>query len=223
MTDKINIGNAITMGQLLEFAVAFPNEKPLPIKQYLAGGNKNIILNASAFFLGFKNHQSEFDDNLRFLKMFFREENADFANQIYNNIKEFEKRGIHIKIINSYTSLNLFEYFFSQPDEKETQTEAEFERNLFKAYLILNSEFTEKQSIVFSSCELLDDKLKIPMLMFCMEYPVSDKTNYDINQIWVTQMIKAIYLFQFLEANIKARPLLTAFLVILIQQRGKII
>ncbi|HEV8081929.1 MAG TPA: hypothetical protein VGP55_01945 [Chitinophagaceae bacterium] len=60
----VNIGNAITMGQLLEFAVAFPNEKPLPIKQYLAGGNKNIILNASAFFLGFKNHQSEFDDNL---------------------------------------------------------------------------------------------------------------------------------------------------------------
>ncbi|HEV8081930.1 MAG TPA: hypothetical protein VGP55_01950 [Chitinophagaceae bacterium] len=144
--------------------------------------------------------------------MFFREENADFANQIYNNIKEFEDRGVHIKIINSYASLNLFECFFSQPDERETQTEAEFERNLFKAYLIFNSEFTEKQSIVFSSCELLDDKLKIPMLLFCMEYPVSDKSNYDINQIWVTQTIKAIYLFEFLEANIKTWPLLAAFL-----------
>lgn len=208
----INIGNTVTMGQLLEFAVAFPNEKPLTIKQYLAGGNKDIILNAAAFFLGFKNHQSEFDDNLRFLKMFFREENADFAYQIYNNIQEFEKKGISIKIINSYTSLNLFEYFFSQSDERETQTQAEFERNLFKAYLIFNSEFTAKQGIAFSSCKPLNDKFKIPMIMFCMEYPISDKSNYDINQIWVTQMIKAIYLFQFLEINIKAQPLLGAFL-----------
>ena len=123
--------------------------RAITIKQHLAGENKDIILNAAAFFLGFKNHQSEFDDNLRFLKIFFREENADFANQIYNKIKEFENKGINIKIINSYSSLNLFEYFFSQPDERETQSEAEFERKLFKAYLILNSEFTEKQSFFF--------------------------------------------------------------------------
>jgi hypothetical protein len=48
--------------------------------------------------------------------------------------------------------------------------------------------------------------------MFCMHYPVSDKSNYDIYQIWVTQMIKAIYLFQFLESHEKTKPLLAAFL-----------
>lgn len=50
-------------------------------------------------------------------------------------------------------------------------------------------------------------------MLFCMQYPVSDKSNYDIVQIWATQMIKAIYLFQFLEVNEKAKPLLSAFLV----------
>ena len=48
--------------------------------------------------------------------------------------------------------------------------------------------------------------------MFCMGYPVSDKSNYNINLIWVTQMIKSIYLFQFLETNQTAQPLLAAFL-----------
>ena len=212
MTDKSNIGNAVTMGQMLEFAVAFPDEQPLTVEQYLAGGSRSIILNAAAFFLGFKSHKSEFADNHKFLRMFFREENKDFANQIYGNIREFKKKGVQIGIINVYTSLNLFEHFFSKPDEPETQTQAEFERNLFKAYLVLNSEFTKKQSVAFSSCEELDDKLKIPAMMFCMEYPVSDKSNYDINQMWATQMIKAIYLFQFLETNIKTQPLLAAFL-----------
>jgi hypothetical protein len=212
MAEKPNIGNAVTMGQLLEFSVAFPDELPLTVEQYLAGGSRKIILNTAAFFLGFKNSKSKFDDNREFLGMFFRKENNAFANQIYTNIKKIEEKEIQVRIINAYTSLKLFEYFFSKPDQSETQTETEFERNLFKAYLVLNSEFTSTQSVAFSSCGELEDGFKIAMIMFCMEYPLSDKSNYDINQIWATQMIKAIYLFQFLETHKKTQPLLAAFL-----------
>ncbi len=200
------------MGQLLEFEVAFPGEERLSIEQYLAGSSREMILNAAAFFLGFKNHKSKFDDNKEFLGMFFRKENNELANQIYDRIKEFEKKGVRIRIINTYSSLKLFECFYSRPEEPETQTQAELEVNLFKAYLALNSEFTEKQSIAFPSAQESDEELKIPMMMFCMQYPVSDKSNYDINQIWATQMIKAIYLFQFLESHEKTQPLLAAFL-----------
>lgn len=212
MTERVKIGNPLTMGQLLEFEIAFPNEQPLTIEQYLSGGSKSVILNSSAFFLGFKNSKSEFSDNQKFLKMFFRTENVQFANQIYKNIKEVEDKGIEIDIINSYTSLKLFEYFFSKPQEEESQTQIEFERNLFKAYLVLNSQFTKKQSIAFTSCENITEELKLPMSLFCMEYPVSDKTNFNITQIWMTQMIKGIYLFQFLESNKKTQILLTSFL-----------
>lgn len=212
MSNKIDIGNAVKMGQLLEFEVAFPKEKPLSFEEYLSGGNRSIILNSAAFFLGFKNHKSKFADNREFIGMFFREENNDFANQVYDRIYELEKKGIPISIINPYSSLKLFEYYFSKPEEAEKQTHAEFEVNLLKAYLVLNSEFTAKQSIAFPSSQESDEELKIPMMMFCMLYPVSDKTNYDINQIWATQMIKSIYLFQFLELHEKTQPLLAAFL-----------
>lgn len=212
MSKQINIGNAVTMGQLLEFEVAFPGEERLSIEQYLAGSSREMILNAAAFFLGFKNHKSKFDDNREFLGMFFRAENNGLANQIYDRIKEFEKKGVRIGIINTYSSLKLFEYFFSRQEEPITQTEAQLEVNLFKAYLVLNSEFTKKQSVAFPSAQESDEELKIPMMMFCMQYPVSDKSNYDINQIWATQMIKAIYLFQFLESHEKTQPLLAAFL-----------
>lgn len=211
-TEKSHIANSVRMGQILEFEVAFPGEERLAVEQYLAGSSREMILNAAAFFLGFKNHKSKFDDNREFLGMFFRKENNELANQIYERIKEFDKKGVRIGIINTYSSLKLFEYFFSKRAEPETQTQAELEVNLFKAYLALNSEFAEIQSVAFPTAQESDEELKFPMMMFCMQYPVSDKSNYDINQIWATQMIKAIYLFQFLESHEKSQPLLAAFL-----------
>lgn len=211
-TDKSHIANSVTIGQILEFEVAFPGEERLTIEQYLLGSSRDMILNAAAFFLGFKNHNSKFEDNREFLEMFFRNENNIIANQIYDRIKEFEDKGIHIGIVNTYSSLKLFEYFFSKPEEPETQTQTELEVNLFKAYLALNSEFTELQSVAFSTAHECDEELKIPMMMFCMHYPVSDKSDYDIYQVWATQIIKAIYLFQFLESHEKTHPLLKTFL-----------
>jgi len=212
MSDNINMSKAVKMGQILEFEVAFPEEEKLPIEKYLAGGSREIILNAAAFFLGFNNQKSKFNDIRELLGMYFRKENNDFANKVYDNIKELEKKGKQIVIINPYSSLKLFESFFSKPEEPETQSQAEFEVNLFKAYLVLNSEFTDRQSVAFPTAQESDEELKIPVMLFCMQYPVSDKTNYDINQIWATQMIKSIYLFQFLESHEKTQPLLTEFL-----------
>jgi len=204
------------MEQLLEYEELFP-EPPMTLEQYLQGGDKNIILNTAAFFLGFKSHQSKFKDNRELLQAIFGPENNAFANEVYNKIKYREDQGTAIKIINPYTSLKLFEYFFSKPEEPVTQTSAEFEKNLFKAYLLLNSVFTKAQETAFLSTNRLDDDLKIPMMMFCMHYPVSDKTNYDLSVIWSTQVLKAIYLFQYLENNEKTKFLLTAFLAHFVQ------
>jgi hypothetical protein len=77
----------------------------------------------------------------------------------------------------------LFEYFFKRPAEAQTQTDAEFEVNFLKAYLILNSEYTAKQQKAFDSTKELVRDLAFPMMMFCMNYPVSDKQHYNINEI----------------------------------------
>lgn len=103
--------------------------------------------------------------------------------------------------------------FFSIEEQAETQSHAEFEVNLFKAYLVLNSRFTQMQNTAISSTEHLEDEeFRIPMMMFCTDYPISDKIHYNIDRIWVVQIIKAIYLFQFLESNEQTRPLLNEYI-----------
>lgn len=213
MNEKYNIGNVVDLNQLLEFNVAFPDEKPLTPEEYLKGGSRNIILNVAAYFLGFKFYNSKYKDNSKLLESILGPDNKRFSNEIYNRIKLIEKLGKTVEIINVYSSLKLFEYFFSKEEELETQSHAEFERNLFKAYLLFNSEFTKRQEVAISSTTELEDDIRFPMLMFCMQYPISDKTNYDITGIWITQFVKAIYLFQYLETNENTIPLLKAFLL----------
>jgi hypothetical protein len=202
----------LKIGQILEFDVVFPKEKPLAVDQYLIGGSRSVILKLATFFLGFKNSNSKFSSNREFCSMFFRSENYEFANEVYSKIKKIEEKGAEVTIINIYSSLKLFEYFFSQPEEAQTQSEAEFEINLFKAYTVLNSEYTKKQNTAYSSVKSIDDKLILPMMTFCINYPIADKSNYEINQIWITQMVKSIYFFQFLESNKKMETLFKAFL-----------
>lgn len=207
----VQIDNSLDMELLLEFEVAFPGELPLTPEEYLKGGSRAIILKFASFLLGSKSDNSKYKDIREVLRTMFGPENNDFANEIYSRIA-FEKSGKSYTIINTYCSLKLFEYFFAKQEEAETQTHAEFERNLFKAYLILNSEFAKAQDVAISSTKELDEDIQMPMILFCGYYPISDKTNYDIYQIWVTQLLKAIYLFQYLEANPRTAILLKSFL-----------
>lgn len=206
------IKNPVRMGLLLEFNSAFPNEAPLTVEEYLRGGSREMILNVAAFLLGFKSHKSKYDDNRELLGMFFDAENNQLANQLHDRIKALEKIGNKVGIINPYSSLTLFEYFFKRASDERTQSNAEFEVNFFKAYLVLNTEYTNRQHKAFDSTKDLDKELVLPMMMFCMNYPVSDKHHYDINEIWITQLYKAVLLFQFLENDKRTNPLFIAFL-----------
>ncbi len=197
---------------LLEFAVAFPGEQPRRPEEYLMGGNRDLVLNAASFFLGFKNRDSRYVNNRDLLGMFFRQENRDFATAVHERIRIQERQGRQVQIINPYTSLKLFETFFQIVDNDVTQTPQEFEINLFKAYLVLNSNFTSRQMAATTSTTELEEELKIPMLFFCMSYVASDVTNYDLSELWITQTIKTIYLFQFLERDARTQRLLAAFL-----------
>lgn len=210
-TKKI-IDNPINIGLLLEFNTAFPFEVPLSVEKYLIGGSRDTILNVAAFFLGFKNNKSKFKDNKELLKGIFGPKNSVFSSQVYTVIKDLEAKGYMVGIINTYSSLKLFEIFFKKAAEQETQSPDEFEVNLFKAYLVLNSEYTARQQKAFDSTKDLNRDLAIPMMMFCMNYPVWDKQHYDITEIWITQIIKSIHLFQFLEENKKMEVLFREFL-----------
>jgi hypothetical protein len=206
------IKNPVKMGLLLEFHSAFPGEVPLRVEEYLKGGSREMILKVAAFLLGFKSHESKYNDYKELLKMFFGMQNHNVATHLYNRIRGLEAEGYSVRVINTHTSLTIFECFFEQPDEEATQSDAEFEVNFFKAYLVLNTQYTATQQKAFESTKGLDKDLAFPMMMFCMNYPVSDKQHYDIREIWITQLLKATLLFQFLESNERTIKLYKAFL-----------
>jgi len=199
--------------QVLEFQILFPDEIPMSPVEYMKGGGRDVILKSALFLLSLKPDSTREKDNQIFLSKFFSNENNHFARYVANRIQTLENEGMFVLINNPLTSLKLFEYFFSKDEDEKTQSDVDFEINLFKAYLVLNSEFARVQQKAFSSTEGLESEFQLSMMMFCAEYPSSDKTNFDIKQIWGTQMIKSVYLFNFLESNSVTKPLLDAFLL----------
>ncbi len=183
---------SVNMGLLLDFEKAFPGELPLEPEEYLKGGDRNFILKATVYLLGFNSQKSRFSDPKDLLTKIFGPSNKEFANKIYNQVTALQKTADNVEIINVYSSLNLFECFFSIVETDPTQTDEEFERNFFKTYMVLNSKFIKVQLSGLSSTRDIDERLELPMGMFCMQYPLSDKTNYDIYQIWTTQVINIL-------------------------------
>jgi hypothetical protein len=213
MAYKPQIENAVYMGYLVSFEAMFPEEPPKTPEEYLRAGDINHILGVAAFFLGFKSSRSRYKNIANLLGDIFSAENEQFASDVYDRIVAIEEdQQVKAGIINPFSSLTLFDTFFRLEQHEITQSHAEFEVNLFKAYLVLNSQFLVQQKNAFTSTTDLESGFKVPMMMFCMQYPLSDKTSYDIQQIWVAQMIKAIYLFEFLENHPKINRLLQAFI-----------
>ena len=207
--------NVVGQSLMLEFETVFSEESPLSVEEYLQGGDKNIVLKLAAAFLSIRPHDSKFNDN-KFLifTIFFSSGNSDFAQHVYTAILRAEKKWGEVEVINNYSSLKLFETFIINEGMEVTQTPEEFERNLFKAYLVLNSKFTKAQMAAYTNPSLKEEKreLQYPVMVFTSQYPISDKTEYNIFEVWLAQTIKAIYLFRFLEANAKTLPILNALL-----------
>lgn len=206
----------VSLGLILEFNVIFPNEDPKNLEEYFKGASRERVLKLGAFLLGHKNQNSQFNNNITALQTIFGPENNQFANDVYKLIQAQERKiDSKVQIIHLYSSLKLFDFFFKNCIDNASgplQTAAEFEVNFFKAYLSINSQFTKDQDTAYKSTKDLENELQIPMMMFCSSYPYSDKINYDLSQQWVTQTIKAILLFKFLNSEEQTKKLLEAFL-----------
>jgi hypothetical protein len=133
MSSNTNIGKAVTMYQLLEFELIFPNEPRRSIKDYLINFERPFALKAAACFLGFKNQNSEFSNIRDFVAMYFSEPNREIAFNILSIVNQPKYKDTDFTVINPYSSLRLFKFLFSvenDPEPKKPQTNADFEINL---------------------------------------------------------------------------------------------
>ncbi len=206
----------MTDGFTLKLSVQYSsiyNEEPKDLKTYLTGIKRSDLLKATAFFLSFSNRNSKFDDYKEFLSMFFCEENNKLANEIYYKLDKLRsKHKSELIIINPLTGLQLFEFCFNNLTDHESQSKGEAERNIFKAILFQNEENTNAQNLAFETTKELDSEIRLPALSLSQTFAYSDLVNYDISEVLVGQIIKSIYLFEFLETNTNTKYLLESFL-----------
>jgi len=191
---------------ILEFESLFPGEKPNSLEEYLHGGDKEIILKLATLNL---RKTDDFQDTL---KTIFGPYNANFVDELYDQIDNLNSHDDIKIILNPWSSLKLFERQIPIPENAATQTDEEFEKNVLKGYLVLNSELTRNQSQAGNSVKDLNIKIRLPAMYFCMHFLLDDKVNYNIHDTWITQSIKAIYLFNFMESNPALQLLLTKLL-----------
>jgi hypothetical protein len=181
--------------------------------QLLNGINRDQLLHASVFFLGFANGPSRYDDYRVLISMFFCEENKDFAKFVLFKIENIQKENLGgITIINGVSSLELFEYALAKIDEKSTFSSAESEINLFKAYLLFNYESSEKDKVALESVIKIVKENYFSELVFSMSFANFDLTNYNQHQELINQFYKSILLFEFLESKEQSINLLHIFL-----------
>lgn len=120
----------------------------------------------------------------------------------------------NVSILNIFSSLKLLTYIFEK-ENSETQNDIsqdDFELRLFKAYLLLNSEQDKIEEAGQKNLPIegSDEKLSASLLM--ASYHDYDLQNYILNEIFLTQLIKSIDFFHFVEKNDKLKNHLSIFL-----------
>lgn len=196
---------------LIEYSAVF-DEHPKDLKTYLTGISRSFLLQTATHFLGFSNRNSKFKEYKDFLKMFFCEENTQIANNIFLRLKILQQKHNELAIINAQTLLQIFEFCFDNLTDDETQSHSEAERNIFKAILFVNEQNTTLQNLAFQSTKNIHPELRPAVSTLSLSFPYNDLENYEITEVFTTQIIKSIYLFEFLESNGSTKTLLSKFL-----------
>ena len=167
----------------------------------------------ASFFLGLNNTESEFDNYKAFLSMFFCEQNNLIANDIYAKLNELQaKTNSELTIVSAISILHLFEFAFENLTDEETQTSAEIEVNIFKAILLQNEINIRLQDRAVETTEKKEGVYRVAALSMTQMFPYSELINYDIAMLTSSQVIKSVFLFEFLSSNAATLPLLQAFI-----------
>jgi hypothetical protein len=206
------MNNGFNLKLIVEYSAVF-EEEPKDLNTYLTGISRSTLLNAATFFLGFSNRKSKFEEYKDFLGMFFCQENYQLANEIYFKLNALrQKHQAELVIISPQASLQIFEFCFDYLTDEDTQETAEAERNIFKAILLTNEQNTELQKVSSESTKDIQQELRFAALSLSQSFAYSDIVNYEISEVLTTQVIKSVYLFEFLESNPQTKTLLQEFL-----------
>jgi hypothetical protein len=135
-------------GLLCGYRLLFPGEERSELNEYLKGVNRPLLLKFATYFLGLDPSKSKYSDWKELLQMWFRVENIEFANKVWERSEKLEQQYGEISLLSPIASLKLFETVFAFPATEElVLDEVTTERNLFIAYMICVDDVTKNEEI----------------------------------------------------------------------------
>ena len=161
------------------------DDEPLDFKEYFRGVGKEDIYKAISFLVNVANpnHKNNFAKDL--VGNWFCNENSQLREELLNKLKEGDS------IANIISSLQLMEFVMqSDFDEKRIKSDVDFEIDLFKAYLVLNSDqdkIEEKGQMNLPPKEEKEERML--GLFLIMNFHDYDLTNYNLFDLMIIQLI----------------------------------
>jgi len=191
----------IDTGLLLEYKDVF-RDNPKIFSHYIKGIGIDTLIQFSSHFLSIDQRKSGYDQIIKIVSNWFSQENSSVQQYILNQIELLDaKLKANLSFINPISILTLFEYSFENVKEKTTLGSKAIEINLFKCILTLNTEYNKRDLVVSQSTEKLGTKVKLPAMFVTFSISIFDFVSYKLNELIITQIIKALLLFEFFESN----------------------
>jgi hypothetical protein len=196
---------------LCGFELIFGNEKKGPKEQYLQGVERGLLLKFASYLLGLDPSTSRLNKWQELVRMWFRPANQQVADLVWKRCEGLEHQYGEISLLSIVASLKMFEFVFESEPQYLEVDEVTSERNLFKLYLIFVDEVTKHEEASKAYIAQKEGKERVAATLLNQTYPYSDVQNYNLRDIFVCQLIKAYYLFEFLQAGAGTQSLLESF------------
>lgn len=183
----------------------FFDDEQLELSEYLKGVSKDYILKTIPLLVNIANPKNRNNSPKDLIKFWFGSD-KELINKLLSKIKP------HHCIASVISSLQLVEYVLQNDfDDIQEISPDEFNLNLFKAYLVLNSkqDILEKSAIKHLPSE--ENERKIALYIVGM-YHYYDIENYDLKELFIIQLIKSIIFFEYLDNREDLYPYLSLFL-----------
>jgi hypothetical protein len=185
------------------------SDNPMPLLSYLSGAGRLNILRIITHYLGLS--QKGLRDVEAIVAEFFGSDNQLIRDDILLKISDLRKRHNELVVLNYFSLLKLYEISNASLDETQTLTWPEIEVGLFKAMLIQNESNSDNQMLASVSTSELSPELRLPALLFSQAYPYFEIENFDLISVSIAQLLKSVYLFDFLQNNTSTQEILEEF------------
>jgi len=199
---------------ILEYTVGlkemYPEDEDTNLDSLLYGMQSEMAIRVGANFLAKKEIYTEsMEENL---DRFFNENNYKFKADAYQRlIKLKQKLGRPIRVITQPAILSVLAYANNHLNTEQLLSDEQIEVNFFKSVLFINASINQVEQKISDSTKNIKPEIAFYAPMFTHALRFSDFVNYDLYEVFFSEYLRSILLFEFLKEREDAKYLLNEF------------